>query len=211
MKILVLCLILLSSVWGARIVESYWLEGQVFSRYLEERDIPLGLLQRIDEEDKKFLLEIQSGEKFYELFDEAGRLLQALIPIGEEMQIQVVREADSGIYSFDIVPIVFADHEHQAVIPIQSNPHSDIMQATNNIRLADKIDRFFKHTVDCRKLQKNDTMAIVYTQKERLGKPLGSPKVKIAMMETGAKKQFIYADKSGIPCKSSTKKVTYDS
>jgi len=211
MKILVLCLILLSSVWGARVVESYWLEGQVFSRYLEERDIPAGLLQRIDEEDKKFLLEIQSGEKFYELFDEVGRLLQAFIPIGEEMQIQVVREADSGSYSFDIVPIAFADHEHKVVIPIQSNPHSDIMQATNNIRLADKIDRFFKHTIDCRKLQKNDTLAIIYTQKERLGKPLGSPKVKIAMMETGKKKQFIYADKSGAPCTNSTKKVTYDS
>ena len=211
MKIVILLSILLSSIWGARVVESSWQTGQVFSSYLEDRNISVSLIDDIDEDDRKFLLEIQSGEEFYELFDNDGTLLQALIPIGEEMQIQLVRESNDGKYSFDIVAIAFANLEHSVVIAIQSNPHTDILHTTNNLKLADRIDRFFKHTIDCRKLHKNDVLAFIYTQKERLGKTLGSPKLKIAMIETAHTKQFLYADKGGAPHAKSYRKITYDS
>ena len=210
MKILTLFIILISSIFGARAVESRWLDGQSFSAYLAERNASIGFIQNINEDDRKFLSEIEGGVKFYELFSRDGTLLQSLIPIGEEMQIQIVREDKGGGYSFDIVPISYVEREHQALVSIQSNPHSDISRATNNHRLADKIYYFFNHHVDCRKLHKNDKLAIIYSQKERLGKPFGSPSIKIAMIETGKRKVFIYADKDGTPYMDSCKTVTYD-
>ena len=211
MKSFVLFLLLLSTLFGAKSVESRWLAGQSFSGYLAERNASIGLIRDIDEDDRKYLSDIASGEKFYELFDEDGTLLQALIPIGEEMQIQLVRDNEDSEYSFDIVPIQYAEREHSALVSIQNNPHSDISAATNNHRLADKIYYFFKNHIDCRKLHKNDMLAIIYTQKERLGKPFGSPKIKIAMIETGKKREFIYADKDGTPYMDTCKTITYDS
>ncbi len=211
MKTLLLFLFLVSSVWGARAVETRWLEGQSFSGYLADRNASIGLIRNIDEDDRQFLSEIQGGVRFYELFSKEGTLLQALIPIGEEMQIQIIRESEGNEYLFDIVPISSVSREHNAVISIQTNPHTDISKATNNHRLADKIYYFFKNQVDCRKLHKNDTMAIIYIQKERLGKPFGSPDISIAMVETGKKKWFIYADEKGVPYMDSCKTVTYDS
>jgi len=210
MRVFILFVVMFATLFAARVVETRWLEGQSFSGYLAQRNIPVDLNHAIHEEDRQFLSEIESGVKFYELFARDGTLLQALIPLGEEMQIQIVREDDGKQYSFDIVPIKYTEREHKAVISIQSNPHSDIVRATNNHGLADKIYYFFAHHVNCTKLHKNDRLAIIYTQKERLGKPFGFPAIKIAMIETGKKKTFIYADENGNPYINSCKSVTYD-
>jgi len=210
MKILLLFVVLLSSILGSRIVETRWLEGQSFSGYLADRNASIDMIRNMDEDDRKYLSDIESGVKFYELFDRNGTLLQALIPVGEEMQIEIVRESESGHYLFDIVPIDFSEREHEAVIEIRTNPHLDIVRATSNRRLADRIIYFFKNNIDCTRLHKGDKLAIIYTQKERLGKPFGSPQVKIAMIQSGKKKQFIYADKDGTPYMDTCKMVTYD-
>jgi len=210
MKTLFLFIILASLLFGARVVETRWLKGQSFSGYLADRNASIGLIRNLDEDDRKYLSDIEGGAKFYELFDKDGVLLQALIPLGEEMQIQIVREGNSGDYSFDIVPINYVKREHKVVIPIKVNPHSDISRVTNNRGLADKVYYFFKSYIDCRKLHKNDRLAMIYTQKERLGKPFGSPDIKVAMIETGKKKEFIYADERGLPYMGSCKTVTYD-
>jgi hypothetical protein len=138
MKTLILSIILLSSLFGARVVETRWLKGQSFSGYLADRNASIGLIRNLDEDDRKFLSDIEGGVKFYELFDGEGVLLQALIPLGEEMQIQIVREGAGGHYSFDIVPSNYVEREHKVVIPVKVNPHTDISRATNTRRLADK-------------------------------------------------------------------------
>ncbi len=210
MKTFVIFLLLLSFSFGARAVESRWMEGQTFSGYLADRNASVGLIRNIGADDRQFLSEIRSGEKFYELFSKDGTLLQALIPIGEEMQIQIIWEGEDEEYAFDIVPISYIEREHKVVIPIQKNPHSDVSRATNNRKLSDKIFYFMKNNINSRKLQKNDTLAIIYDQKERLGKPFGSPSVKIAMIESGKVKRFIYADNDGVPTMETFKAITYD-
>jgi len=101
MRPIVLFLIIVASLGAARVVETRWLEGEVFTKYLEERKVPVSLINSIDDLDKQFFSEIQIGMKFYELFSRDGTLLQALIPIGEEMQIQIARDEKSGKYSFN--------------------------------------------------------------------------------------------------------------
>jgi hypothetical protein len=132
MKNLVVLLLFVSSLFGAKVVETRWLEGQDFPTYLKERNISTDFIQDIGEQDRQFLSEIQGGEKFYELYTGKGKLLQALIPIGEEMQIKIARDEKSEDYTFDIVPISYASREYEVVISITTNPHVDIMNATNN-------------------------------------------------------------------------------
>ena len=211
MKVFIIFLSLLSLMFGARAVESTWAEGKTFSGYLVEHNVSVGLIQNIDPDDMQFLSEIRNGEKFHELFSKYGTLLQSLIPIGEEMQIQIVRDREGKEYSFDIVPIHYTEHEHKAVVPIQSNPQKDLLRATNNRKLSNRINYFFKNNIDCRRLLKDDTLAVIYKQKERLGKPFGSPDVKIAMIETRKKRRFIYADNDGLPTMKICKAITYDS
>jgi len=211
MKVLVIFLSFISLVFGAKTVKSIWPEGKTFSGYLVDHNVSVALIGNIDEDDMQFLSEIRNGEKFYELLSKDGTLLQSLIPIGEEMQIQIIRARKDGKYSFDIVPIHYTEHEHKAVIPIQSNPQNDLLRATNNRKLSNKINYFFKNNIDCRRLRKDDTLAIIYKQKERLGKPFGSPDIKIAMIETRKKKRFIYAGNDGLPTMKTCKAITYDS
>ncbi|MEA3419438.1 MAG: peptidoglycan DD-metalloendopeptidase family protein [Campylobacterota bacterium] len=210
MKYLLVLLLLVSSLFGAKVVETRWLEGQTFSVYLEERNISTGLIREIEANDRQFLSEIQDGVKFYELYTREGKLLQSLIPVGEEMQIQIVRDETNGEYLFDIIPISYGSREYSVVIPIEMNPQIDIMGATNNKRLANKVTLFFKDHVDCRKLHKGDTLAMIYKQKERLGKPFSVPDVSVAMVETKNKKRFIFADEDGVPYIDTCKTVTYD-
>ena len=210
MKHFLVLLLLVSSLFGAKVVETRWLEGQDFSTYLQERNISTDFIQDIKGHDKQFLSEIQGGVKFYELYTSEGKLLQALIPIGEEMQIKISRGEERGNYTFDIVPISFANREYEVVIPIEMNPQIDIMEATNNKRLANKVTLFFKDHIDCRKLQRGDTLAMIYKQKERLGKPFGTPDILVAMIETKNKRRFIFADEAGVPYISTCKTVTYD-
>ena len=211
MRVILVFIYFISLLESARVVETRWLEGQVFTTYLEDRNIPVSLVKTIDKGDQQFLSEIQVGMKYYELFDRDGELLQALIPIGEEMQIQIARDEKSKKYVFDIIPIEFSSREYKVVTKIKSNPYDDIIRSTNNAKLANKINKFFKKYVDSRKLKKDDTIAIIYSQKKRLSKPFGSTDVDIAMVETGGKRRFIYADEEGAPFVDSIKKVTYDS
>lgn len=211
MRVFLLLIYCISLLQSARVVETRWIEGQVFTQYLEDRDIPVSLINTIEKGDQQFLSEIQVGMKFYELFSADGHLLQALIPIGEEMQIEIARDEKSGKYLFDIIPIVFSKKEYKVVTKIHSNPYDDIIRSTNNPKLANKINHFFRKFIDSRKLKKDDTIAIIYTQKKRLSKPFGSTEVDIAMVETGGKKRFIYANAEGDPFVDRVKKVTYDS
>jgi len=211
MRVIILFLAIVASLSAARVVETRWLEGQVFTKYLEERKVPVSLMNFVDDLDKQFFSEIQIGMRFYELFSEDGVLLQALIPIGEEMQIQIAKDNKSGKYTFDIIPIDFTSREYKVVTNIKTNPYDDIIKVTGNRKLANKINHFFKKYIDCRKLRKDDTLAIVYTQKKRLSRPFGSTEVDIAMIETGKKRRFIYSDESGSPFVDSSKIVTYDS
>jgi murein DD-endopeptidase MepM/ murein hydrolase activator NlpD len=205
------------SVWmlsmplmGAKVVESHWREGQAFVSYLKAREISDTIIYDMNVEDRELLSEIQDGIGFYELYSDEGRLLQSLIPIGEEMQIKVALDEESDVYTFDIIPIHVKRTEHTLVLPITSNPTADVLKATNNKRLANRVGLFFDDMIDCTKLQKGDTLAMIYTQRERLGKLFAMPRIEIAMIETGNKRQFIYADESGDPTPDSCRTVMFD-
>jgi len=208
-KSIVLWILIFNSLFAAKVSMEKWKRGETFSQYLNTRSIHPDILKSISKEDLKFLSDIQGNQTFYELRDENSELEQALIPIGEEMQIRIAKERKSGIYTFDIIPIVYKQEEYSATVTITSNPHTDVKNALHYPALADKIGQLLKGTVNTKKLKKGDKISFIYAQKTRMGIPYYMPHIKIAMLESHGKKQFIYADEDGYGYTSDKKSQAY--
>lgn len=202
---------MISSLFGARVVETNWKKGETFSQYIQRNNIPSTLLDTISKSDKLLLLEIQSGDDFFELINHKGELIQALIPIGEEMQIQITKIHATGEYRFDIIPTIFIESEYKVVLPITNSPSVDINREINYASLANHFSKLFENRseVNFRKLQKGDTMAFFYTQRTRLGKPINDPSITSAMLETRGKKHFVFVNKDGERFSDSGKIIRY--
>ena len=195
MKQIILALLMCSFLQGATILHHIWKKGETFSEYLASHHIPGSLLDSVSAEDQKFLSEIRDKFKYYELIDKQGRLLQALIPISSEMQIHLFKKKNG--YGFDIIPIIYKEKEYPASIVIENNLHSDISERLRLPAVADKMGQLLKGVVNAKHFKKGDKISFLYTQKTRLGQPYMAPHIKIAMIESGNRKQLIYADEDG--------------
>jgi len=205
-KAMVLFLVWISIAQSAQVQRSVWKKGETFSEYLQERNVSQDLLREISPEDSKYLNEIESGEPFYELM-EGKTLLEALIPIGEEMQIQLLRNLKSGRYSFDIVPIVYRQVKDEAVVEIHKSCYADIDRMTRNPRLGFLLKRLYRGAVNFRKFRDGDRVAFAYRQKSRLGEPWGQPEIRAAAVQMRGKRRFIFVDEEGNGWKDVYKKV----
>ncbi|MBT8344220.1 MAG: M23 family peptidase, partial [Sulfurovum sp.] len=210
LKNIVVWILISSSLFGAKVTLERWEKGKTFSDYLNSRDISSELLNDISKADIKFLSEIEGDQLFYELKDTDDILEQALIPIGEEMQIRLAKAHDTDIYSFDIIPIEYKEKEYSATVTIEQNLYTDVNNALHHPALADKIGQLFKGTVNTRKFQKGDKVSFLYTQKTRMGQPHYTPYISIAVLESGKKQQFIYADEDGYGYKTDDKTQAYE-
>lgn len=209
LKSILIWVLIASSLFGAKVSSERWKQGETFSEYLTSRDISRDLLQSISKADIKFLSEIQGEQLFYELKDSEGTLEQALIPIGEEMQIRLAKAHYSHTYSFEIIPIEYKEEEYGATISIDNNLHSDISTTLHHPVLADKMGQLFKGNINAKKFKKGDKVSFLYSQKTRMGKPYYRPSIKIAVLESRGKQQFIYADEDGYGYKSDKKSQSY--
>ncbi len=209
LKGIVIWILISSSLFGAKVTLEKWGKGETFSDYLISRDISTELLKGISETDNQFLSDIEADQLFYELKDEDGNIEQALIPIGEEMQIRLAKERDSNVYNFDIIPIEYKEKEYGATVTIKENLYTDVNNALQHPALADKIGQLFKGTVNTKRFKKGDKVSFIYTQRTRMGQPYTYPFIKVAVLESGKKKQFIYADEDGYGYKSDKKKQAY--
>jgi murein DD-endopeptidase MepM/ murein hydrolase activator NlpD len=125
------------------------------------------------------------------------------------MQIRLAKERDSGVYTFDIIPIEYKEKEYGATVTIKENLYTDVNNALQHPALADKIGQLFKGTVNTKRFKKGDKVSFIYTQRTRMGQPYTYPLVKVAVLESGEKRQFIYADEDGYGYKSDKKKQAY--
>jgi len=182
---------------GAKVTYEKWEKGRTFSDYLESRNISKSFFGSISKEDQKFLTEIYSDCRFYELKDDNGQLLQSLIPISEEMQIHLFKSDSTSGYSFDIIPIVYQKDEYFAKITIESNPYSDTLKSVGEVKVAERISHALQGVINARRLHKGDEIAFTYTQKTRLDKLYSMPDIRVARVQMGKKVHFIYVDEDG--------------
>jgi murein DD-endopeptidase MepM/ murein hydrolase activator NlpD len=191
-------LLIVDFSFSADVIEKRWQAGETFSDYLIRNGVGLSLISQIRADDIEYLSEIQGGERFYELRD-GDRLIQALIPIGEEMQIEIIQNLQTKKYKFDIKPIIYKKVKDSVVVRIKKNCYQDLLKLTNNSTLNYILKKMYKKFLNFRYLRLGDKIAFEYNQKSRLGKPWGTPKIAGAVIHTRGKNRFVFIDKEGRP------------
>lgn len=177
------------SATGERLV---WEKGTTLLTFFEQNGIPLGLYYNLSPQDKELTAEIYAGIFYYTLKDENDDLLQALIPISEDVQIHIYRQNDD--YKMDFIPIVSFSTQKILALSIQKSPYQDIVDATEDIALANEFNNAYKKSIKFEKfVLKDDKLAIIYTRKYRLGRPFGSVDIKAALIQTNAKPNYIFS------------------
>ena len=209
MKYIVVLILMFTFTFGMKVTHKEWGKGKTFSDYLESHNISTDLLESISKEDQKFLSEIHTSYKYYELKDDTGVLIQSLIPISKEMQIHLFKKRKSSEYGFDIIPIVYKSDEYFAKVIIEENPYTDTLKTIQQPKAAERISKALKGTISAKKLRKGDEIDFVYTQRTRLGKIYAMPDIKAARVHMGKKEQFIYVDEDGYGYKELGKSVAY--
>jgi len=209
MKYFLVLAVMMNLLFAAKVYHKEWQKGETFSQYLQVNNVSSAFLESISPEDQKFLLDIRNKYKYYELKNDAGTLLQALIPISVEMQIHIFRKHRGNGYGFDIIPIEYKQKEYFANIVIQNNPYTDTLKTIHQENVAKKLARVFRGDVDAKNLKKNDEVSFVYTQRTRLGLIYAMPKIKAVRVKRGEKAKFIYVDENGLGYKETTKKISY--
>jgi len=185
-----LLLLFSSSIFAAKVKRSVWQQGMSIEQYLQKHHISESILDGVEKDNILLLSDIENTRTYYELVASTGILLQALIPLGEELQVHLFKTSKE--YKIEVIPIEYQKDTHVALLSIEKSPYSDIVKHIKNRRLASEFTRLLKHSVNFKTIQKDDKIAIIYTQKMRLGQPIGVPNIKAAMLETRGKKHFVF-------------------
>ena len=112
-------------------------------------------------------------------------------------------------YHFDIIPIVCKRLTDYVAFSVEKGLYEDIDRWTRNPRLGYLLKKYYGKSVNFRNLHKGDKVSFVYTQKSRLGKPFGSPKIKASLIQSRGKNRFIFADNRGIYYDAVYKDISY--
>lgn len=190
MRVAMLLLALATFTFAAKVQHTKWKKGVGFAQYLEKHNISKEILEGLDKDDFKLIDEVGYDHHYYELIASNGVLLQTLLPIGDELQVHLFRTPEG--YKVEILPISYQKDTYVTLLEVEKSPHADIINKVKNKRLAHEFTRVLKHSVDFRGIQKKDKVAIVYDQKMRLGQPLGVPDIKVAMLESHGKKNYVF-------------------
>ena len=188
-------LILTTFSFAAKVQYFIWEKGVSFEQYLQKHKISEDILKDLDRDDLKLMDEVGFNHRYFELIASNGVLLQTLLPIGDELQLHLFRTPTG--YKVEIIPISYQEDTHVTLLEVDRSPYADIVDKVKNRRLASEFTRILKHSVNFRGIQKKDKVAIVYDQKMRLGQPLGVPDIKVAMIESHGKKNYVFKHTDG--------------
>ena len=171
--------------------ELTWESGESFLYFLQKNSIPMRLYHNLDKEDKELTAEIIAGIKYQVLKDEFGGIEQVLIPISEDLQIQIYKDIDDN-YAITFTPISYRVESSSLTFNIERSVYQDIISNTQNSKLASAVLRAYAGTINYKGMKKNDKVAISYTQKRRLGRVYGDLVIKSAMIEVNKKPYYIF-------------------
>jgi murein DD-endopeptidase MepM/ murein hydrolase activator NlpD len=179
------------SLFASQVQNYKWQSGESYLMFLQRLHLPhKHLYYDLDKDDKRLTKEIRAGIN-YQLLTDNNIVLQALLPLNNELQIHIYKK--NNIYKFEIIPIISTTKTLGFSLKIQHSPYYDIMQATKSNKLAEIFVSSFKYSLNFKMgLRKGDTLVMIYDQKYRLGHAFSMPILKVAMIELGKKKHYIY-------------------
>lgn len=191
LKNLLFLALFMVSGFAATSHNAIWEKGATFLKFLESHHIPASVYWNLYEEDKELIAEIYAGVRYYTLSDDET-LLQALIPLNDDLQIHIFRDGDT--YKVDFIPVKYFSTTNSLAISIQKSPYQDLVEVTDDINLANEFVNIYKNAIDFNKnVLKNDKLALIYNHKYRLGRSFGNPDIKASLIETNKKPNFLFA------------------
>ena len=185
-------LLLASSLFGARVETFRWDNGETYLSFLEKNNLPLKTLYyNLDEDERQLSEEILTGVHCKATYNQDKSIAQAFIPLNDELQIHIYKHNDE--YFFETIPIISETKTEAFIIKIENSPYLDILRETGSKKLAKIFVSGFQNSLNFKRdLKKGDTLAMIYEQKYRLGKPFSMPTLKASMIEMSGKKNYIY-------------------
>ncbi|MGB0990658.1 MAG: M23 family metallopeptidase, partial [Halarcobacter sp.] len=101
---------------------------------------------------------------------------------------------ENDVYKFQTLPINYKEYTETIAVPITSSVSYDVQKATGNAALTAQLKAIFSG-VNFRGMQKGDFVVIKYSQKSLLGRALGLPDIKGAMIEVAGRKYYRFKSK----------------
>lgn len=193
----VLLLLLPLFLFGSTVKPFKWNNGESFLTFLERKKLPLSLFYKLDKEDQKLTEDIPFHAKCQMLVSDKNIIEQILIPINDELQLQIYLTPKKR-YKMQVVPIISKTYREVLYTEIKTAPYDDILKATGSINLASRFVKMFKGRVNFKKdIKPGNPLVIVYEQKYRLGKHFSMPEVSGAMIEIAGKRYAVYKHTDG--------------
>jgi murein DD-endopeptidase MepM/ murein hydrolase activator NlpD len=185
------------SLFASSVENFRWSNGETYLTFLEKQKLPTkSLYYNIDPDEQQLTEDIISGVNCQLLRDKNDKILQILIPLNDELQIHIYNMDDN--YYFETIPIISEMRVEAFTLQIENSPYLDIIKETGSKKLATIFVSAFKQSLNfSSNLKKGDTLAMVYEQKYRLGKPFSMPNLHVAMIEMKNKKNYIYLSEDG--------------
>ncbi len=194
-RVFLVLMISMISLSAATLHVETWGKGETFLTFLENQKLPLKIYYELDSDEQKSAAEIMSGVKYQILKSDDGVIEQVLIPIGEELQLHIIKQKSE--YKLTTTPISFQQKSLIVTVEIKTSPYQDIIKETNNYLLAHEFIQAFKNSVNFKRLRKGDRVVIFYTKRTRLGKQFGPPLIETAMVEVRGRKHYVYRYNNG--------------
>jgi len=191
-------LFLLSTIlFGAEVENFRWVKGETYLDFLERQNLPVRkLYYNLDKDDQRLTEEMRAGISCQILRDENKNILQALLPLNDELQIHLYKDKDS--YNFEAIPIISDSRTEAFTLKINHSPYYDIIRETGSKKLAQIFVSSFKNSLNFKNdIRKGNTLVMIYEQKYRLGKPFSMPILKVAMIEMRKKRNYVYLNDDG--------------
>lgn len=170
--------------------ERIWEKGDSFLYFLQKNNIPLSIYNKLDREDQELTAEIYAGIKYHMLKNENDEIEQVLIPISDNLQIHIYKD-NNDKYAVTFTPVAYEQVESVLTLKVQRSVYQDISDAVSS-KVAKALLVAFANSIDFKIVQKNDNVAILYTQNIRLGQLFGDLHIKAAMVEINRRPNYIY-------------------
>ncbi|GHV04231.1 membrane protein [Campylobacterota bacterium] len=174
------------------VTESAWEKNRSFYDYLRLNSINTAIITEQDDDTADALRTILAGSSFFEHRDEeSGRLLHALIPIGEERQISLYEE--NGAYKIELIRIRYSTVIESIAVDIRSSLQNDLQKVMGNSRLAQELVSIYDDRVDFRRdIRLGDQVSALYIRKVRLGKTHGTVTALSSFIETAKRRHYAF-------------------
>ena len=176
----------------------HWKKGTTFLSFLHKNGIPQKLYYNLDAHDKELMAEIKAKQKYSMLKNRKGQIEEILIPITQELQIQIIKiKNKKKKYRISLRPIPFETLKGSIHLKIKKSFYKDLYAKTHSKALVTAVKKAYGNKVGLNKMKKGDSISIFYEQKRRAGKAISRPKILASSAIINKKKFYTYLTSNG--------------